>query len=240
VTAIPPPPTSTADRFADLLLLRPPRDAAAAATELAARCMPVREIYLNVLGPALWEIGRRWRQGIASIAQEHLATAAVGSIMTNLAAGLAMAPPVHGRAVLACTGGERHETGLRMVRDFLEGDGWEVFYLGADSPSESLVLMVDRVQPDVVGLSTTLPNRVAVAKATVAALRSRSSRAYILVGGQAYGGDAALARRVGADAFAANAGETSRLLRRQFGDAAGRTTATAWVPDGGAEVARYC
>jgi len=231
--------TTTADRFADLLLLRPPRDAVAAAFELAARREPAREIYLNVLGPALWEIGRRWQRGIVSTGQEHLATAVVGSIMARMASGLEQGPPVHGRVVLACTDGERHETGLRMVRDFLEGDGWEVFYLGAETPADALVHLVDRVQPDVVGLSTTLPNRVPVAKATVTALRSQSARAFILLGGRAYGGDTALARLIGADAFAANAGEASRLLRREFGDAAGRSTLAVGVPDAPAAT-RYC
>lgn len=214
-------PTTGADRFADLLLLRPPADARAVALGLSLQGVSVRDIYLDVLGPALVEIGTRWQRGIATIAQEHLATAVVGSIMARLAGQLVTTPPVRRRIVLACTDGERHETGLRMVRDFLEGDGWEVFYLGAETPSDSLGSLVDRAQPHVVGLSTTLPNRVPVARATVAALRTRPARPYILVGGHAYGGNAELARHIGADGFAANAGEASRLLRCEFGGVAG-------------------
>jgi methanogenic corrinoid protein MtbC1 len=211
-------PTTVAERFADLLMLRPPAVARVAAIGLAAQGVTAREIYLDVLGPAMMEIGARWQRGSASVGQEHLATAVVGSIMTRLAGQLGMHPPVRRRIVLACTDGELHETGLRMVRDFLEGDGWEVFYLGADTPSDSLQLLVDRAQPDVVGLSTTLPNRVTVAGVTVAALRSRPAPPFILLGGHAYGGDAAAARRMGGDAFAADAGEASRVLRREFGD----------------------
>jgi methanogenic corrinoid protein MtbC1 len=187
--------------------------------------MSAREIYLDVLGPALVEVGARWQRGIATIAQEHLATAVVGSIMTRLAGQLATTPPVRRRIVLACTDGELHDTGLRMVRDFLEGDGWEVFYLGAETPADSLQFLVDRAQPHVVGLSTALPHRVPVARVTVAALRSRPARPYILLGGHAYGGDAGLARHIGADGFAANAGEASLLLRCEFGDGAGSPVA---------------
>jgi MerR family transcriptional regulator, light-induced transcriptional regulator len=220
-------PTTVAERFADLLMLRPPAVARVAAIGLAAQGVSAREVYLDVLGPAMLEIGARWQRGIASIGQEHLATAVVDSIMARLAGQLGTNPPVRRRIVLACTDGELHETGLRMVRDFLEGDGWEVFYLGAETPSDSLQLLVDRAQPDVVGLSTTLPNRIPVARATVAALRSRPAPPFILLGGHAYGGDAALARRIGADAFAANAGEASRLLRCGFGDATVRTASEA-------------
>ena len=227
-----PRPTAGADRFADLLLLRPPRAAHAAVIGLTAQGMSAREIYLDVLGPALEEVGARWQRGIATIAQEHLATAVVGAIMTRLAGQLATTRPVRRRIVLACTDGELHETGLRMVRDFLEGDGWEVFYLGAETPSDSLRFLVDRAQPHVVGLSTALPNRVPVARATVSALRSRPARPYILLGGHAYGGDAALARHIGADGFAANAGEASRLLRCEFGDGAGDPAAEVAAPGG--------
>ena len=211
-------PTTLAQRFADLLLLRPPAASEAAVVRLVRDGMSARDVCLDVLTPALWEVGSRWQRGACTIAQEHLATAVVGSIMTRLTHELGMTPPVRGRVVLACTEGEQHEIGLRMLRDFLTGDGWEVFYVGAETPSDSLELLVRRFHPDVVGLSTTLPNRVPVAKATIAALRSRPvGRPFVLVGGAAYAGDAELARSIGGDAFAATAGEASRLLRGEFG-----------------------
>jgi len=208
--------TAIAERFADLLLLRSPAASEAAAARLVAQGVSAREVYLDVLAPALVEIGARWQRGICSVAQEHLATAVVGSIMTNLAAQLGTAPPVGRRIVLACTDGERHDTGLRMVRDFLVGDGWEVFYVGAETPSDSLQLLVYRVQPDVVGLSTTLRNGISLAEAAITALRAGPHRPFVLLGGAAYGGDAARAGRIGGDAFAANAGEASRMLRDEF------------------------
>jgi methanogenic corrinoid protein MtbC1 len=179
--------------------------------------MPPRAIYLEVLAPALHEVGTRWQRGLATVAQEHLATSVVTSIMAGLAGLLREPRPVGRRAVLACTDGERHEVGLRMVGDFLEGDGWEVFYLGASTPGSALGLLVDRVQPDVVGLSTTLGANLEPARTTVAALRERGAPPFILLGGAGYGDDASLARQVGADAYAADARAASALLRSAFG-----------------------
>jgi MerR family transcriptional regulator, light-induced transcriptional regulator len=202
--------------FADVLLGRRPREARAAALALADEGLPPREIYLGVLGPAMEEVGSRWQRGIATVAQEHLATAVVSSIMATLAPRLAEPPPVARLAVLACTDGELHVVGLRMLGDFLEADGWEVLYLGAETPGADLSRFVADRKPDVVGLSTTLSTHLEAAKATVASLQALPIVPFILVGGRAYGGDADVARRVGADAFGSDAGEASKLLRARF------------------------
>lgn len=68
-----------------------------------------------------------------------------------------------------------------------------------------------------VGLSTSLSLHLVEARATVAALRAAGPSPMVIVGGAAYCGDADLGAYVGADAFALDAGETSRLLRERFG-----------------------
>jgi methanogenic corrinoid protein MtbC1 len=45
----------------------------------------VRTLYLEVLQPALYEIGRRWEEAEISVAQEHLASATTQSLMARLA-----------------------------------------------------------------------------------------------------------------------------------------------------------
>lgn len=214
--------TLTPERFADLLLLRPPKDARAAALGLINRGVPAREIYLGLLAPALREVGWRWQRGLATVAQEHLATTVVGSIMTELVARLAETSPVRCRAVLACTSGELHEVGLRMIGDFLGADGWEVFYVGASTPGTDLAQLVDRVQPDVVGLSTTMEAHLPQAAVAVAAVRARAASPFVIVGGAAFGGQAEIARDLGADGFAADAGAASTRLHREFGTGGGR------------------
>lgn len=206
----------SAERFADLLLLRPPAEARAAALRLLHQGVSPRAIDLDVLAPALREVGHRWQQGQATVAQEHLATAVVGSVMAVIASRLQERPPLGRRIVLACTSDEMHELGLRMVSDFLEADGWEVLYVGASTPGPDLLLLVDRFQPDVVGLSTTRTTHLPVVQAIVSSLRQRANPPFVILGGAAYGGDATLARWLGGDAFAPDAGAASALLRAAF------------------------
>ena len=62
------------ERYVDALVDGDPAQAAALLLNAAtADGIDVRTLYLHVLQPALYEIGRRWEQAEISIAQEHLA-----------------------------------------------------------------------------------------------------------------------------------------------------------------------
>ena len=204
--------------FADVLLERPPREVRAAALALVDKGLSTRDIYLDVLAPALVEVGLRWQLGRASVAQEHLATALVTSVMAILAPRLGASESRGLHAVLACTDGELHAVGLRMVSDFLEADGWEVSHLGAVTPGEVLARFVRDRRPDVVGISTTLTTHLDAARDTISMLQDLPGRPFILVGGRAHGGDAGVALNLGADAFGFDAESAVRLLRTRFLD----------------------
>lgn len=203
-------------RFVDLLIGPSPRAARSAVLGLIGEGMSPRRIYIDVLAPAMQEVGRRWQIGVATVAQEHLATAIVRSVMATLAPQLEEPPPVARRIILACSEGEMHDVGLRMVGDFLEADGWETMYLGAVTPGFDLVDMVSTTHPDAIGISTALTTHLDSVAATIGALRANADPPLILVGGRAYGDDPELARRIGADVFATDAEEASKVLRERF------------------------
>ncbi len=204
------------DSYVDALVRPDPRGARAIVETLVSAGRPVRAIYMDILQPALVEVGRRWEQARITVAHEHLATATTKAIMARLAPLVAAPPPVGRRIVLACSPGELHEVGLRMVADFLEGDGWEVLELGADTPEDDLLGIVSTWRPDVVGLSTALEDHLPEAAATIQRLAALDVRPLVLVGGAAYNGDGAAAARLGADMFATDAANTSSFLRSRF------------------------
>src|SRR5215213_7912432 len=75
----------------------------------------VPTLYLQVLQPALYEIGRRWEDAEISVAQEHLATATTQSLLARLAERFDGAPRRDRRVLVACAEGELHSIGVRMV-----------------------------------------------------------------------------------------------------------------------------
>ncbi len=200
-----------------MLLGDQPRRARSVVNELIEAGAAPRDVYLQVLAPALQQIGTRWECGQVSVAQEHLATAVVASLMATLATTMLVdVPRATGRVLLACTDSEMHTIGLRMVADFLEADGWEVLYLGAATPVEAIASMARDTQPDVVGLSTALQSHLPQVQAAIASMQQLPVTPWIFVGGQAYDGVPERAYEVGADAFAADAGAASTLLSQRF------------------------
>ena len=177
----------------------------------------VRTLYLEVLAPALYEIGRRWQEAKISVAQEHLATATTQSLMARLAGRFdSRAPRRDKRVLVACAEGELHSIGVRMVADFLEGDGWEVVFVGALSPPSAVAELAAAQRVDAVALSAALGQRVPEIATAVAALRALETVPVIAVGGQAFGGDADVALATGADLYAPDAAEFVRDLAILF------------------------
>ena len=180
--------------------------------------VPVRRIYLDVLQPTLYAIGRLWSHAEISIAQEHLATAATQSAMARLAESLAEGPRrvCPGTAVVACVSDELHAVGGRMVADFLEADGWRVVFLGQLTPGTDLAALAAEQGAALVAVSAALPERVPLVAETCAALHGLDPAPFLLVGGQAFGGSAERALRTGADAYAEDAEAAVAAVREHF------------------------
>jgi methanogenic corrinoid protein MtbC1 len=96
----------------------------------------------DVLAPVLAAVGDSWEAGEISVAQEHLASGVVRAHLERLLADSRAA--IRGTAVLACAPGERHELGLLMLAVLLRADGWQVAYLGADTPVADAVALADQ------------------------------------------------------------------------------------------------
>jgi methanogenic corrinoid protein MtbC1 len=180
------------------------REARTLIEEAARAGMPVATLYLEVLQPALHEVGDRWERGEIGVAQEHLATAVTSAVLAALSPGLGPAGGAAGRAVVSCTPGEQHVIGGRMVSDFLAADGWDVEHLTEPLPVDELVELVQATDTTLVGLSTSLPWLLPEARRVCVALKALPRPPRVIVGGRAYRGDPHMAELVGADSFAAD------------------------------------
>lgn len=194
------------------------RRAFAALDEARDAGMAVGQIYLEVLQPALREIGRLWQQNEISVADEHLATAITQAAMARLYEQVFTWQYGTGHTlVAACADVERHEIGLRMLCDLLELEGWETTYLGATVPVESLVSMVRKRRPTAVALSVALAPHLPRLRTMIQALREAMGDAQplIVVGGRPFLEDPELATRLGADFTAPDASAAVEMLAQK-------------------------
>jgi len=176
--------------------------------------VPVKEIYLHVFQPAQREIGRLWQTNQITVAQEHYCTAATQLIMSGLYPYI-FSTAKHGKKVVAaCVGNELHEIGIRMVADFLEMDGWDTYYLGANTPKSSIIATLHEQEPDLLALSTTMTSNLAQLKDIISTVKQHKElEVKILVGGYPFIVDPNLWKKIGADACAKNAEEAVKVVR---------------------------
>lgn len=183
------------------------------ALEIAKKAVPSHEhlesFFMNIVQPAMYDIGRKWELGEISVAQEHLASSIVGRIMSGLYTTVAKPAASRGQAVVTAAPNEYHELGPWMVSDLLELDGWEITYLGANTPPEALLDMVRSVRPFLLAISVTMPFNLERAADIIANIRKDETlrATKILVGGIVFNTVSDLWKQIGADGCAANARE---------------------------------
>jgi methanogenic corrinoid protein MtbC1 len=205
-TPPPPDPDLVRARYLEQLLAPDARGAwGEIAGALDAGIAPGR-LYLEVLTPAMVEVGRLWETAQIGVAQEQIATQITQTVLARLASALEHEVAQTARlALVSGTPHELHAIGARMVADFLEAAGWEVLLLGPDAPQEEIVAVARDRRPDVVALSTSLSFNLLAAGRVFSALRAQCSPPPLLVaGGRAYEDDGERARLMGADVFAAD------------------------------------
>ena len=119
--------------------------------------LTIEAVIRDVLIPYLHDLGDRWGRGEVSVGQEHFASNLIRSRLAGLAPGWGGG---HGpRALLACPPGELHDIALLSFGLVLRRSGWRVIYLGPDSPMADVEHAAAVVQPDVVMLSASDPER---------------------------------------------------------------------------------
>ena len=170
--------------FLDALLARDSALARRAVEDALEQGVPIPDIYLRMIEPALREIGHRWAMGAINVAEEHYATAVAQSILDGLGRQMRR-PPKDGRlAIVSGTPQELHALGTRVVADFLEADGWEVLQLGPGAPAADITSLVESEQPDLVALSTATASVLEGVAEVLRSLAALDPRPCIVAGGQ--------------------------------------------------------
>jgi methanogenic corrinoid protein MtbC1 len=179
----------------------------------------VKDIYLGVFEPSQHEIGRLWQTNQMTVAEEHYCTAATQLIMSQLYPHIFSSKKNGLRMVAVCSGNELHEIGLHMVADIFEMEGWDTFYLGANTPTSTLCQTIEKRDPDILAISGTMTFHIKVIEELIDDVRTAfpSLRTKILVGGYPFNIEPDLWARVGADGWARNAVEAVAVANKLIG-----------------------
>ena len=205
------PHADLARRFLRLLLGGERHAAGRLIHEAVDSGVALKDVYLHVFQASQREIGRLWQMNQLSVAQEHYCTAATQLVMSQLYPRLFRTEKQGRRVVATSVAGELHEIGARIITDFFEMEGWDTYYLGANCPTADILKTLSERKPDLLAVSATMTFHVRAVEELVG--RVRASEEFrgvkIMVGGYPFNVEPDLWKRVGADAYAADAAEAA-------------------------------
>jgi methanogenic corrinoid protein MtbC1 len=177
----------------------------------------VEAVYHDLLAPSARRLGDMWDNDECDFVEVTVALGRMQRLLRDLSqvflAESGHAEPV-GNILLTCVPGEQHTLGIIMVGEFLLRDGWRVL-VGAPWTESDLLSMVATEWYDVIGFSVGTESRLSVLRRDIRRLKqaSRNANVQIMVGGQLFADDPALAEQAGANAIASDARQAPAVAR---------------------------
>jgi len=194
-------PADAAPRpFFDAILAGRDDEAASLLLEAYLDGVETWRLFDETVAGAMRRVGDLWHRGDVTVAGEHFATRTATRAVERLGVSVRRREGRGLSAVCCAPEGELHELPVLCLQVLLEGEGWRVRGLGANTPFFTLADAVERHRPDLVCVSATMPpdpERTAREYAQFVAAAGRAG-ARVALGGQGFR-DARLRRRFGAD-----------------------------------------
>ena len=163
-----------------------------------------REIYLQVLAPALEHIGDEWAEGRVTVAEEHRASVVTQRIIGRLGPRFNRPGRKRGTIVIGAPQGDHHSVPSAMASDLLRGQGFNVIDLGANTPAQSFLDALSTVDDLIgAGLCATRSDNEASIEDTIELIHTDAQCSVVLGGGAISRGT----RDCGADVVSLSAGE---------------------------------
>ncbi len=188
---------------------------------LQSAVLDIPTFYERIVAPAAREQRCTMRQRALCIWEEHVRTSILRTVIECCYPELTKVrrlngdPRTKGSALIVCPPEEYHELGARMVTDLFTLCGFEVTFVGANTPQQDILTAVTVVHPVLVGISITSPYNLIAARRTIQqliALRTDTGGTFrIVAGGQALKNDTCRATSWGVDLLAQSYDDIRRI-----------------------------
>lgn len=203
------------DEYFDALIEGSTDKALAVARKYIRSHSHISDFWLNVVEPVMYKIGKYWSEGEITVGQEHLASSITQRIMVIFYPMILEVPRTGPSVLITTLAGEFHKIGSQIVSDLLELNGWNVYYMGANTPDESIISFLKDKKINYAGISTTMIYNLRGVEGLIGRIRKECpQKVNIVLGGQAYNHTEGLWKKLGADGFGTDAREAVELFNR--------------------------
>lgn len=180
--------------------------------------LTIPELYGEVLVPALYSIDDCPEENPGCIWDEHVKTSIIRTIIESLYPTIIKlaerADEKNKKIVLTCPEREYHEVGLRMMADFFQINGYQVIYIGSNTPRNQIWEVIRSEKPDYVGISVTDYYLLSEAKKIIEKIKLECSKdIMIILGGQAFRNNPHTVEDFGGDIYIENYHDVLSLER---------------------------
>ncbi len=216
--------SSHVDHFLQTLRTGRPEEAMAEIEAHIDVGVPLQRIYLDLLAPVACRLGELWDEDVCDYFEVTLQVGRIQRFVRLLASRFHRAgdvlppsgPP--SRVYLAAPAGEQHTLGLVLVAEFFVQAGWHVT-MGNPLDMRRTVQDVQSGRFDLMGVSLSREETVDEVRGVLEAVRTATvARPLpVVVGGSLAGDRLAMARGIGADAWAENGLHGLRVARNLSG-----------------------
>lgn len=166
--------------------------------------LSIVELYENILTPFMIEVGNKVHKQELSIWNEHIYSALVQSIIENMYLHVyeTKEESTMKSVMVVCPSEELHELGARMVTDFFVLLGYDVTYVGPNTPRQDIVLCIADIKPNYVAISTSSFYNLCLLSDIIDAIKQVDTHIKVIVGGNALSKNTHILDVIKADYFA--------------------------------------
>lgn len=145
-------------------------------------------LYEAVLTPFLADIGTKVHNEQMSVWEEHIYSSIVQSIIECMHPLVfeTKANSINKSVFVVCPAEELHELGSRMVADFFMLLGFDVTYVGSNTPRHDIILGITKVKPDYVAISISNFYNLSLLDDIVKDIKQVAPSTKVIVGGLAF------------------------------------------------------
>jgi methanogenic corrinoid protein MtbC1 len=157
----------------------------------------------DVVWPAMAQLERLYRSDRIDTVTDNMACRINRTVADQLQRRLPQRAPNGRRIVITCADEPREELGAQMMADLFQADGWDVYFVGGQTPEDELLALVGRLRPDGLLIFGTSPQSVPATRELVRMIREIRVAPHmnVLVSGGVFNRADGLWREVGADIF---------------------------------------
>lgn len=174
-----------------------------------ARGASVEAVLVDLLAPTARQLGLWWEEDACDFVDVTMGLWRLQQIVYELSARSPGKAPIFGqsrKAVFSVFPGSDHSFGTVIVEECFRREGWQTSLL-TSATDHQLINMVAEQHYDVIGLTITREDEMAIAPSLIGRIRGRSRNPMlgVIVGGRIFTQSPELAMQIGADATAADA-----------------------------------